>query len=191
MKRFLLMTAALLCFVGLSGQSRIKDIPFRADHKKGLYIGVAPVANILTGQQEALAMALTDFLYNMQQNIHVNSVVTSTGTTSTTESAPSDSFSAVSENYCDIRIVDRATIDETEFILFKIVSGGDYNVKVNSRMASMSDGNMFTETLDLSISLTFKNQSGQEVLKWDWTDSSFRGNDRERRNIYSSVLHQN
>lgn len=191
MKRFLLMTAALLCFVGLSGQSRIKDIPFKADHKKGLYIGVAPVANILTGQQDALAMALTDFLYNMQQNVHVNAVVTSTGTTSTTETAPSDSFSAVSENYCDIRIVDRATIDGTEFILFKIVSGGDYNVKVNSRMASTTDGNKYTETFDLNISLTFKNQSGQEVLKWDWTDSSLRENDRERRNIYSSVLHQN
>lgn len=191
MKRFLLMTAALLCVVGLSGQSRIKDIPFKADHKKGLYIGVTPVTNILTGQQEALAMALTDFLYNMQQNIHVNSVVTSTGTTSITETAPSDSFYAVSENYCDIKIVDRATIDGTEFILFKIVSGGDYNVKVNSRMASTTDGNKYTETLDLTISLTFKNQSGQEVLKWDWTDSSLRENDRERRNIYSSVFHEN
>lgn len=34
-------------------------------------------------------------------------------------------------HYYDIRIMDRATVDGNEFILLKIVSGGDYKLSIN------------------------------------------------------------
>ena len=39
----------------------------------------------------------------------------------------------MSMHYCDIEVVDKTTIEGTEYILFRIVSGGKYKVELNTK----------------------------------------------------------
>lgn len=188
MKRLILMTAALICCIGLSGQNVKKELPFKADYKKGLYIGVASAENILTGQQEALVMALNDFAFHMQTTMKSS---VSYSTKEDPNAQPSNNSTSTSMHYCDIRIVERATIEGNEFILFKIVSGGDYKLSIDINATSSSSGTNFTELIKMHLRLSLNDSSGKEVMAWDWAESSLRENEKETRLLHSMVSQQN
>lgn len=187
MKRIILVTIALLSVVCAWGNSK-KIYPFKADADKGLYIGVTSADNILTGQQDALAMALNNFAFHMQTKVE-SRVSYSTKEDSSAE--PSSSSTSASMHYCDIRIVDRATVDGNEFILFKIVSGGDYKLSINFKATTSATDTEITELIQIRLSLSLNDPSGKEVLNWDWAESSLKKNGEEQRTLHSMVSQQN
>ena len=187
MKRIILVTIALLSVVCAWGNSK-KIYPFKADADKGLYIGVASADNILTGQQEALAMALNNFAFHMQTKMESR---VSYSTKEDPSAQPSSSSTSTSMHYCDIRIVERATVDGNEFILFKIVSGGDYKLSINFNATSSATKAELTELIEIRLSLSLNDSSGKEMMTWDWAESSLKKNGEETRTLYSMVSQQN
>ena len=172
MKRFLLMTAALLCFVGLSGQNRKNGLPFKTDPQKGLYIGIAPVEDLLTGQQKSLVMALTAFAVDVPVDNTDNY------------------FSSGRTFNCDIRVVDIKFVDDLVYTLFKISLEGDYKVMVSSKGRSVQDGDTFMEATENLISLSLENQSNGRSLEWKWRDSYSRDGTTQQIAVAGTVYEQ-
>ena len=185
MKRILFFACALLCSVMLSGQSKTKLSQFRSNPEKDLYLGAADTENILTGQQEALAMALTEFSACAEQKLKGRRV--SSTTEAGTEASPLMEFAGTSMHYCDIEVVDKTTIEGTEYILFRIVSGGRYKVELNTKMMSIENDNEVRSSLETILSLKLTDPSGKENLLWQWIDVYLIDNNDHQRTIASSV----
>lgn len=185
MKRILFFACALLCSVMLSGQSKTKLSQFKSNPDKDLYLGAADTDNILTGQQEALVMALTEFSACAGQKMK-GRIVSST-TEAGTEASPLSEYAGMSMHYCDIEVVDKTTIEGTEYILFRIVSGGKYKVALNTKMISVENDNEVRSSLETILSLTLTDPSGKENLLWTWRDIYLIDNNDHHRTIASSV----
>lgn len=185
MKRILFFACALLCSVMLSGQSKTKLSQFRSNPDKDLYLGAADTDNILTGQQEALVMALTEFSACAGQKLKGRTV--SSKTEAGAEASPLMESTGMSMHYCDIEVVDKTTIEGTEFILFRIVSGGKYKVELNTKMISVENDNEVRSSLETILSLKLTDSSGKENLLWTWRDIYLIDNNDHHRSIASSV----
>ena len=185
MKRILFFACALLCSVMLSGQSKTKLSQFRSNPEKDLYLGAADTDNILTGQQEALVMALTEFSACTGQKSKGRTV--SSKTEAGTEASPLMESAGTSMHYCDIEVVDKTTIEGTEYILFRIVSRGKYKVELNTKMMSIENDNEVRSSIETILSLKLKDPSGKENLLWTWRDIYLIDNNDHHRTIASSV----
>ena len=189
MKRILFFACALLCSVMLSGQSKTKLSQFKSNPDKDLYLGAADTDNILTGQQEALVMALTEFSACTGQKMK-GRIVSST-TEAGTEASPLSEYAGTSMHYCDIEVVDKTTIEGTEYILFRIVSGGKYKVALNTIMISVENDNEVKSSLETRLSLILTDPSRKEILLWEWGDVYQIDNNDHHRTIASSVNQAN
>lgn len=185
MKRILFFACALLCSVMLSGQSKTKLSQFKSNPDKDLYLGAADTDNILTGQQEALVMALTEFSACAGQKLKGRTV--SSKTEAGAEASPLMESAGMSMHYCDIEVVDKTTIEGTEYILFRIVSGGKYKVELDTKMMSIENDNEVRSSLETILSLKLTDSSGKENLLWQWIDVYLIDNNDHHRSIASSV----
>lgn len=185
MKRILFFACALLCSVMLSGQSKTKLSQFKSNPDKDLYLGAADTDNILTGQQEALVMALTEFSACAGQKLKGRTV--SSKTEAGAEASPLMESAGMSMHYCDIEVVDKTTIEGTEYILFRIVSGGKYKVELDTKMMSIENDNEVRSSLETILSLKLTDSSGKENLLWQWIDVYLIDNNDHQRTIASSV----
>ena len=172
MKRLLIMTVALLCFVGLSGQNKKSGPPFKANPQKGLYIGITSAKNFLTGQQEALAMALTAFAVDIPVDDQENYL------------SSSRKFN------CDIRVVDIKFVDDLVYTLFKISLEGNYTVMVGSKGISSQYEGTFHEATEHLISLSLENQADGRSLEWKWRDSYYYDGTNQEITVAGMVSEQ-
>ena len=98
----------------------------------------------------------------------------------------------MSMHYCDIEVVDKTTIEGTEYILFRIVSGGKYKVELNTNMMSIENDNEVRSSLvETILSLELTDPSGKENLLWTWRDIYLIDNNDHQRIIASSVYQTN
>lgn len=166
------MTVALLCFIGLSGQNKKSGLPFKANPEKGHYIGITSAENFLTGQQEALAMALTEYRLNLPEDVHISGMP-----------------SSGSVFNCEISVVEIKLVNNLTYILFKITPGGNYKVTASLNGIYRKDGDTVSEATEQLIALSFTNQSENrtQALKWEWRGSYYFDGTNQTRTVSGIV----